>query len=88
MPPDMQGWMTMMGSMQGMMGWMQGWMVLGWITTLLFYVALFALAAWLITRFRRGDEGRTAMRILDERFARGEIDIEEFERRRRVLDGR
>jgi putative membrane protein len=31
--------------------------------------------------------GRTALDILDERFARGEIDIQEYEDRRRVLTG-
>lgn len=91
MPPDMQGMMQMMqmmGAMQGMMGWMQPWMVLGWLTTILFYGALIVLAAWLITRLRRIDESGGARRLLDERFARGEIDTEEYERRRHVLIGR
>jgi len=33
-----------------------------------------------------GREGRTAGDILDERFARGEIDREEYEERRRALE--
>jgi len=36
----------------------------------------------------RGTEARPAIRILEERFARGEIDHDEFEERRRVLDDR
>ena len=36
---------------------------------------------------RPRSEGRTALDILDERFARGEIDIQEYEDRKRVLTG-
>jgi putative membrane protein len=48
---------------------------------------------WAIARFtsapRGGGEhrGPTPREILDERFARGEIDEEEYRRRRAALDG-
>jgi putative membrane protein len=36
-------------------------------------------------RGERGPTGSTALGLLEERYARGEIDREEFEERRRVL---
>ena len=33
------------------------------------------------------DDRRSARRLLDERYARGEISTEEYQERRRVLDG-
>jgi putative membrane protein len=38
------------------------------------------------SRGPRGDE-HSALRILDERFARGEIDEEEYRRRRATIEG-
>lgn len=53
---------------------------------------LLALLVYALVRAWRGpSEGRPAdeaRRILAERFARGEISAEEFERRRQVLEGR
>lgn len=82
----------MMWDMWG--GWWPG-MILGWVFMILLLVglvvAVVALVRWL---------GRTggqpagsappgdARRILEERFARGEIDEDEFTRRRRQLDAR
>ena len=52
---------------------------------------LVAGGVWLATRAFRdsGESGRggsSAQRILEERFARGEIDRDEFEERRRTLE--
>jgi putative membrane protein len=70
-------------------GWypMGGW---GWgmmIISLIFWIIILAIVAWLFYRLfsgargvgRRPDEGR-AEEILRERFARGEIDSATFER--------
>jgi putative membrane protein len=71
-------------------GW---WMLLGPLTMILFLAAIVALVVllvrWLV-RARPGGSGvqpaaKTPLQILQERFARGEIDKEEFEERRRTL---
>jgi putative membrane protein len=67
--------------------WMGGW---GWLWIALIVLVIVLLVVW-ITR-RSGPTGRSgggddALRILEERFARGEIDREEFEGRRRTLRG-
>lgn len=67
-----------------------GWMM---FTMLLFWVFVIALIVWLVLTIARsqnqrdsGDPGETSgQRILQERLARGEIDIEEYRERRAVL---
>lgn len=74
--------MMMDGTFMG--PWMMWMMFLG---GLLFWVALIAFGVWAVRRFTEGRGSGEARRILDERFARGEIDEEEFARRRRTLQG-
>lgn len=73
-------------------GWGGG--VFGWFVMLLVVFLAVALAAgvlrWIFGGGYRhwqppGEHKRTARDILDERFARGEIDREEFEEKRRLL---
>jgi putative membrane protein len=68
--------------------WMGGW---GWLWAALLVVVIVLLVVW-ITRGSgppsTGGGRDDALRILEERFARGEIDREEFEARRRTLRGR
>ena len=60
-------------------GWAWGWMVLAW-------VAFFAIIFYAVRVASNGSQRRaTATEILAERFARGEISIEEYEERRAVL---
>jgi len=70
----------------------------GWIFTILFWilaiVAIAALVKWLfaLPRFHHADPGaggqrRDAMSILEERYARGEIDREDFLARKKDLQG-
>ncbi|MEM9606485.1 MAG: SHOCT domain-containing protein [Actinomycetota bacterium] len=56
-----------------------------------FLVLLLGLAAFLFFRRRRGGpvgRGASARQVLDERFARGDIDRAEYEHRKAVLDGK
>jgi putative membrane protein len=79
-----------------MWGWMSGWAWLGMAVMLVTLLALVAVAATVVVRLlgprNRPDGGdrpaeRSAMETLQERFARGEIDEEEFLRRRAALSG-
>lgn len=73
------------------MGWGGGWGVFGMIHMLLWWVLLVvlvvALLKWIGRRPRDGGDTRedSALRILRDRYARGEIEREEFEQRKRDL---
>ena len=56
------------------------WMVAG----VLFILGVILIVIWAVQR-GGGMGGDDAMRILRERFARGEIDVAQFEERRRVV---
>jgi putative membrane protein len=78
--------------MWGESGW--GGMFMGPLFGILFIAAIAVAIVLVIRAIGGGVEsgkprggGRTALDILDERFARGEIDIQEYEDRRRVLTG-
>ena len=76
----------------GMM-WGGGWggMVFGLVMMLLVIAAIVAVVVLVVRVLARAGSGtakpsgKTPTDILEERFARGEIDSEEFEERRRVL---
>lgn len=73
----------------GMFGWGPGFglifMILFWALIIL---GIFAIVKWLMGT--SGDSGtpppKTARQILEERYAQGEIDREEFEQKRRDLE--
>jgi len=75
----------------GIMGAGNGWA--GWILGLLFWIVLIILFLWLARYLTRADnvrsenrpEKQTPLEILDERYARGEIDKDEYEKRRQDL---
>ncbi|BAU49669.1 electron transporter RnfE [Sulfurifustis variabilis] len=76
-----------------MPGPMGGWD--GGLALLLLFLGLIVLAVVLLVRRLGGGtgrggtirEGRSALRILEERYARGEVERQEFERKRRDLTG-
>lgn len=84
------------GDYRGHMMWDGGWygMILGPIMMILFIAAVVVLVVFLVrwlggTSQSQGGSsrsGRNALDILDERFARGEIDKEDYEERRRSLE--
>ena len=68
------------------------WFGLGGLMMVLFCVFLIAGIVWLVLALSRpqtrGRDGAPdAIRILEERLARGEIDAEEFRTRRAALEG-
>lgn len=78
-----------------MMGWAggYGWMGLGWIFMALLWVLIIlgivALLRWLGMggNSSRDAQRNTPLEILQERYARGEIEQEEYEQKRRDLKG-
>ncbi len=76
-----------------MWGWGNGMGWGGWLAMSLMMVAFWglivALVVWAVPQFRPTSEHRSgALSVLEERFARGEIDREEFDQRRGVLQGK
>ena len=67
------------------MGW--GWLVFGGIFMLLFWGAIIALIVWGVKKLgeRGGGTGSSALDIVKERYARGEISQEEFEKIKKSL---
>jgi putative membrane protein len=72
------------------MNWDAGWG--GWLLMSLMMVGFWGLVIWAIVALTRGHPQQTRPsdrsdpeRVLEERFARGEIDEKEFRERRRVL---
>lgn len=82
------GMMDMDGMMDGSM-----WSWLAWIVLFLVVLAAAVIASIFVTRslWKRGDGSSprqvAALDILKERYARGEIDRDEYEERRRTLQG-
>jgi putative membrane protein len=80
-----------------MHGWDTGMGALGWTLMIILWVALIVLIGFAIARLlpatARSDRDEpppdrsSARRLLDERLARGEIDVETYERLRDALDG-
>lgn len=73
--------------MNGMMGGGMWFWALAW----LLFAALLVIGIVVLVRSLGGvgagtKSTRSAMQILEERFARGEIDRDEFEERRRTLE--
>jgi len=76
-------------------GWNNGMGWGGWIVMTLIMVTFWSLLVFGVVALFRGDRDtrsapqqsreRDAMQILDERFARGEIDVDEYHARRQVL---
>lgn len=62
-----------------------GWMGLGPLPMIVFIGGLIALIVFAVRWFGQGGSRASALDILKERYARGEIDQTEFERRKRDI---
>jgi putative membrane protein len=74
-----------------MMWWGGDWSPGAWLAMTVAMLAFWALLVWALAVFVRGTtagRARDMEDIVAERFARGEIDEDEFARRRDVLRGR
>lgn len=63
----------------------------GWLTMLAFWALVVVLIIWAVraaTASPQKSDDKTALQILDERLARGEIDREDYEERRQLLGTR
>ena len=70
------------------MMWGQGMGGVGWLFMGSVWLLLVGSLVWLVRSVMdqpAGRGGSQARRILDERFAAGELSVEEYEQRRRVL---
>ena len=61
------------------------WALLIFLLNLLFFAAVIVVGLYAINRFMRGTPNDNALKILSERFARGEIDQQEYEQRKAIL---
>jgi putative membrane protein len=69
-----------------MMEWGSEWGWMGAVWMLLFWATVVALVVWAVSRLSGPQTThRRAEEILEERFARGEIDAKELDERRREL---
>ena len=69
-----------MGDMHDAMGW---WMLFAAFGFILFWAVLIGLVVWIVNQFsRRAQEGQrdSALDILCQRYARGELSKDDFER--------
>jgi putative membrane protein len=63
-----------------------GWMAIGWVLMTVFWIGLVALAVWTFPRVTRHSHGGNgALATARERYARGEISKEEFDRIKKDL---
>ena len=97
-PTESFGWMPMMNMMfpfnnnltNNMMNFGYGFGIFGWFFMILWWVLIIAgivyFVRWLVRQSRGGGSGKSALDILKERYARGEINKQEFEEKKKELN--
>ncbi len=71
----------------GNYGWGSGGMVPMLLMWTVIILVIAVLAKWIFGKPTETTHGKTALEILKERYARGEIDREEFDQKRRDIGG-
>ena len=88
-------WGNMMNNMMnfggmpfGVFGWMGFVMVILWLVFwVIIIIGAIALLKWLFTKIRGGDgEQKSALNILKERYAKGDLTKAEFEERKKDIE--
>lgn len=69
-------------------GHMFGWGIFGWLMMVLVWAVPIILIVWVLRGGfgSRNDTGKSALDILKERYAKGEINKEEFESKKRDIE--
>ncbi|HQU09101.1 MAG TPA: SHOCT domain-containing protein, partial [Opitutales bacterium] len=73
-------------SMMGYGGFPSGWAGILWMVLIIVGAVLFIRWAIGQSRTRSGNKGKTALSILENRYAKGEIDRKEFEEKKKDLN--
>lgn len=68
----------------GMMGGGTGWTAVGWLFTIVFWLAIVLLVIWLFKQLRK--PGEDPMEVLKRRYASGELTKERYEEMKRELE--
>lgn len=70
--------------------WGGGWWIVMVLGMILFWGLVVAGIVWIVREVgghRHGGSAKTPMEVLDERLARGDVSVEEYEERRAALSG-
>ena len=73
------------GPMWGNWGW--GWMMMGPLPVIIFLAVLIALIVFAFRWFSQGASRASALDILNDRYARGEIDKADYDQKKQDLKG-